>query len=175
MGRRGRKRQLDVETRYWQLLASGMGTVEACRRVGITRKTGYRWRAERGGAPPVRLGEDARSNRYLSLLERQRIATLRARGLGVRGMLGTRRLSHWVKSATQTQFGAGAVNSRLTRSAARTPSLPGIVVRLTRPRTAPASPFARIRRSTRQRPTWWPAPCRTFHSWGLRRRPQRRY
>jgi len=80
MGRRGRKRQLDVESRYWQLLASGVGTVEACRRVGITRKTGYRWRAEDGGVPPVRLGEDARSNRYLSL----RIATLRARGLGVR-------------------------------------------------------------------------------------------
>jgi len=49
MGRRGRKRQLDVESRYWQLLASGVGTVEACRRVGITRKTGYRWRAEHGG------------------------------------------------------------------------------------------------------------------------------
>jgi len=84
MGRRGRKRQLDVETRYWRLLASGVGTVEACRRVGITRKTGYRWRAERGGVPPVRLDEDARSNRYLSLLKRQRIAALRARGLGVR-------------------------------------------------------------------------------------------
>src|SRR5665647_2448018 len=138
MGRRGRKRQLDVEARYWQLLASGMGTVEACRRVGITRKTGYRWRAERGGAPPVRLGEDARSNRYLSLLERQRIATLRARGLGVRGMLGSRRLSHGVKSATQTQFGAGAVNSRLTRSgAAGSSARPG-----GRPRAGPSTPGA---------------------------------
>jgi IS30 family transposase len=34
--------------------------------------------------PPVRLGEAARSNRYLSRLERQRIATLRSHGLGVR-------------------------------------------------------------------------------------------
>jgi IS30 family transposase len=84
MGRRGRKRQLDVETRYWALLASGAGTVEACRRVGITRKTGYRWRAERGGVPPGRLEDAARSHRYLSLLERQRIATLRGQGLGVR-------------------------------------------------------------------------------------------
>lgn len=49
MGRRGPKRQLDVEARYWELLAAGVGTVEACRAVGITRKTGYRWRAERGG------------------------------------------------------------------------------------------------------------------------------
>lgn len=84
MGRRGRKRQLDVESRYWQLLLSGVGTVEACRMVGIGRKTGYRWRAENGGVPPVRLADAARSNRYLSLLERQRIATLRGQGLGVR-------------------------------------------------------------------------------------------
>ena len=83
MARRGRKRQLDVESRYWQLLLAGIGTVEACRIVGITRKTGYRWRAENGGIPPVRLAEAARSNRYLSLLERQRIATLRGQGLGV--------------------------------------------------------------------------------------------
>jgi hypothetical protein len=84
MGRRGRKRQLGVESRYWQLLLSGVGTVEACRLVGITRKTGYRWRAENGGIPLARLAEAARSNRYLSLLERQRIAALRGQGVGVR-------------------------------------------------------------------------------------------
>jgi transposase, IS30 family len=84
MGRRGRKRQLDVESEYWQLLKAGVGTVAACRLVGITRKTGYRWRAENGGIPPVRLAETARTSRYLSLLERQRIATLRGRGHGVR-------------------------------------------------------------------------------------------
>jgi IS30 family transposase len=84
MGRRGRKRQLEVESRYWQLLLSGIGTVQACQLVGITRKTGYRWRAENGGIPPARVAEAARSNRYLSLLERQRIATLQGQGLGVR-------------------------------------------------------------------------------------------
>lgn len=40
MVRRGRKRQLDVEARYWALLANGIGTVEACRTLGIGRKTG---------------------------------------------------------------------------------------------------------------------------------------
>ena len=55
MGRRGRKRQLAVEDAYWQLIMAGVGTVEACQRVGITRKTGYRWRAERGGLPPLRV------------------------------------------------------------------------------------------------------------------------
>jgi IS30 family transposase len=86
MARRGRKRQLGTESEYWQLLLSGIGTVEACRAVGIGRKTGYRWRAENGGLPPGRLAETARSGRYLSLLERQRIATLHQQGLGVRAI-----------------------------------------------------------------------------------------
>ena len=84
MERRGRKRQLGVESEYWRLLRQGVGTGDACRRVGITRKTGYRWRAEIGGGPPVRLAEPDLSSRYLSLLERQRIATLRREGFGVR-------------------------------------------------------------------------------------------
>ena len=53
MGRRGRKRRLDVESEYWRLVLSGVGTVEACKRLGIGRKTGYRWRAENGGPPPT--------------------------------------------------------------------------------------------------------------------------
>lgn len=40
MARRGRKRRLDLESEYWLLLASGVGTVEAYRLVGIGRKTG---------------------------------------------------------------------------------------------------------------------------------------
>jgi IS30 family transposase len=84
MARRGRKRQLEVEAEYWRLLASGVGTVAACAAVGITRKTGYRWRAESGGLPPDRLREVGRSGRYLSLLERQRIATLRRHGVSIR-------------------------------------------------------------------------------------------
>src|SRR5512147_1229187 len=84
MGRRGPKRQLERESEYWALLKAGVGTVEACRMVGITRKTGYGWRTENGGVPPARLAEEARTSRYLSLLERRRIATLREQGRGVR-------------------------------------------------------------------------------------------
>ena len=51
MGRPGRKRQLLAEGEYWRLLQSGVGTVQACRLAGITRKTGYRWRFESGGIP----------------------------------------------------------------------------------------------------------------------------
>jgi IS30 family transposase len=75
---------LDVESEYWRLVLAGVGTVEACKRLGVGRKTGYRWRAENGGLPPAPLSEGARSQRYLSLLERQRIATLRREGLGIR-------------------------------------------------------------------------------------------
>jgi len=84
MTRRGRKRRLVVEDEYWKLILDGVPTVEACRAVGIGRKTGYRWRNEAGGIPPARVAEDARCSRYLSLLERQRIATLRERGHSVR-------------------------------------------------------------------------------------------
>lgn len=84
VARRGRKRRVDVEEEYWRLIGEGMGTVEACRIVGIGRKTGYRWRAERSGRAPQWQPERMQSSRYLSLLERQRIATLTARGLSIR-------------------------------------------------------------------------------------------
>lgn len=81
MARRGRKRRLNIEDEYWELISAGVGTVEACRRLGVGRKTGYRWRAECGGSPPKRLAEAARGRRYLSQFERQRVATLRGQGL----------------------------------------------------------------------------------------------
>lgn len=40
MGRRGRKRRLDVEDEYWALILAGVGTVEACQRV-LTLIAGY--------------------------------------------------------------------------------------------------------------------------------------
>ncbi|WP_457921048.1 IS30 family transposase [Streptomyces justiciae] len=88
MARRGRKRRLELEAEYWRLLASGVGSVEACRQLGIGRKTGYRWRRENGGLQPDYLPEASRSGRYLSLLERRRIASLRGRGLGIREIAG---------------------------------------------------------------------------------------
>lgn len=82
MGKRGRERDLDREVPYWELIASGIGTVEACRRVGVTRKTGYRWRSEMGGVIPKK--PTVSSGCYLSLFERQRIASWHDRGAGVR-------------------------------------------------------------------------------------------
>lgn len=52
MAARGRKRNLTREIRYWDLLSQGIGTIEACRLVRVSRKTRYRWRAEMGAYWP---------------------------------------------------------------------------------------------------------------------------
>jgi hypothetical protein len=140
MGRRGRKRQLELETEYWQLLKAGVGTVAACRIVGITRKTGYRRRAENGGIPPVRLAETARTSRYLSLLERQRIATLRSRGHGARrspgGSVGRRPRS--AESCAATCAPTTTTSTTATWPRARPPACPADPPRP--PATRPGAP-----------------------------------
>src|SRR5437660_12936162 len=80
---------------HWaRLIARGVSNSEACRIVGVNRRTGKRWRHGRtitssSGArlhyPPV-IGARKReiSPRYLSEDERVRIADLRRTGLGVR-------------------------------------------------------------------------------------------
>ena len=65
-----------LEADYWQQFCSGVGTMEACRRVGVGCKSGFRWRYENGGMPPTRLAEGEHSDRYLSRFERHRIAAL---------------------------------------------------------------------------------------------------
>src|SRR4051794_41393954 len=72
VGRRGRKRQLDLETEYWKLLQTGVGTVAACKLLGIGRKTGYRWRAGNGRLPPAPPAPPARPGPHLALLARPR-------------------------------------------------------------------------------------------------------
>jgi IS30 family transposase len=48
--------QAEKQRRYAQLIAQGLGSSEACRVVGIDRKTGNRWRyGGRSGIPPERL------------------------------------------------------------------------------------------------------------------------
>lgn len=83
-GRRGRKRRLEQESQYWRLLTEGVGTAEACREVGIGRKTGFQWRRESGGFSQARRADPERSGRYLSQLERQRIAVLAEGGHSIR-------------------------------------------------------------------------------------------
>jgi IS30 family transposase len=85
----------EKQDRFVRLIAQGVSNSEACRVVGINRRTGTRWRFGRtilntaGEAvqyPPVRISTPptARHPRYLSLAERTVIADLRREGGTVR-------------------------------------------------------------------------------------------
>jgi len=88
--------QAEKQQRYVQLIAQGINNAEACRIVGINRKTGNRWRygrsirnsvGERVHYPPVQIEERRpRSSRYLAEEERVTIADLLAVGEGVRAI-----------------------------------------------------------------------------------------
>ena len=87
-GRRGRgpgRAPLEGQRReYVELVARGLSNAEACRRVGVNRRTGTRWRYGRsvptaaGGelhcAPVIDIQPSVRSARYLSEDERILIA-----------------------------------------------------------------------------------------------------
>ena len=73
-----------MEDAYWNLILAGVGPIEAARRIGIARTTGFRWRAERGGVAPLRMLEADRHTWYLSSIERERLAVLRREGLSMR-------------------------------------------------------------------------------------------
>jgi Helix-turn-helix domain len=100
----------------------------------------YRWRAENGGVPPARPNEEQRSNRYLSLLERQRIATLQGHGLGVREI--ARRIGR-----SSLSVSAGADNAELARRTRLKPGVRWLVVKRTvRPESSEIARFAAHRR-----------------------------
>jgi IS30 family transposase len=95
-GRPGPAPQTAKREQLARLIARGVSNTEACRIVGVNRRTGKRWRHGRtitstSGArlhyPPV-IGARRReiSPRYLSEVERVGIADLRRAGLGVRAI-----------------------------------------------------------------------------------------
>lgn len=72
--------------RFWIAVASGQSSEDAARTAGVSPPVGGRWFRESGGMPPSHLAAAApsRSHRYLSLVEREELAILRAQGHGVR-------------------------------------------------------------------------------------------
>jgi IS30 family transposase len=88
--------QAEKQQRFMRLIAQGVNDSEACRIVGIYRKTGTRWRLGRTVVnsagevrhyPPVKITpERPRSARYVSEQERILIADLLARGATVRAI-----------------------------------------------------------------------------------------
>jgi IS30 family transposase len=87
---------VEKQERFVRLIAQGVSNSQACRIVGINRKTGTRWRygrtirnkaGESVHYPAVCLVETKpRHPRYLSLAERTTIADLHHAGVGVRGI-----------------------------------------------------------------------------------------
>lgn len=72
----------EVLREFWCLIATGITTVDASQAVGVSTPVGVRWFRHAGGMAPLSLDEP--TGRYLSFAEREDIALLRARGVGVR-------------------------------------------------------------------------------------------
>jgi IS30 family transposase len=70
--------------RFWEAIARGLPSEEAAVAAGVSPAIGVRWFRESGGMPSLSL--TPLSGRYLSFEEREEIALLRARSLGVRGI-----------------------------------------------------------------------------------------
>lgn len=71
-----------VQRQFWRLIATGVNSAEAALKVGVSVPVGSRWFRHAGGMPPISLV--APSGRYLSFEEREEIALLRAKEVGVR-------------------------------------------------------------------------------------------
>lgn len=71
-----------VQRQFWRLIATGITSAEAALKVGVSVPVGARWFRHAGGMPPISLAEPI--GRYLSFEEREEIALLRAKRVGVR-------------------------------------------------------------------------------------------
>ena len=74
----------------WALIAEGLSSEDAAMKAGVSPPVGFRWFRTAGGMAPSHLSRSCKpsSGRYLSFVEREEIALLRAEGLGVREVAG---------------------------------------------------------------------------------------
>lgn len=70
--------------RFWEAIARGTSSVDAAAGIGVSPAVGTRWFRHAGGVNPCLASTT--SGRYLSFAEREEIALLRARDLGVRAI-----------------------------------------------------------------------------------------
>ena len=71
-----------VQRQFWRLIATGITSAEAALKVGVSVPVGARWFRHAGGMPPISLAVP--TGRYLCFEEREEIALLRAKQIGVR-------------------------------------------------------------------------------------------
>ena len=74
--------------RFWEAIAAGRSSEDAARVAGVSPAVGARWFRKAGGMPPSLFASSATppSGRFLSFAEREEIAILHAKELGVREM-----------------------------------------------------------------------------------------
>src|SRR5829696_2613074 len=72
----------EVERQFWRRVAEGCTSEDAAAAVGVSGPVGTRWFRHGGGMAPISLAES--SGRYLSFVEREEIAVLKAQDHGVR-------------------------------------------------------------------------------------------
>lgn len=73
-----------VQREFWALIAQGLSSEAAAVVVGVSPVVGSRWFRHGGGMSPMSLAPP--TGRYLSFVEREEIAILRAQGHGVRAI-----------------------------------------------------------------------------------------
>src|SRR3954463_4114715 len=93
-----------VEREFWRLIAQGKRTEDAALEVGVSTPVASRWFRHAGGMPPLSLAEP--TGRYLSFHEREDLALLKAKGLGVRAI------------ARELERDPGTISRELRRNAA---------------------------------------------------------
>ncbi len=72
----------DVERAFWRKIAERLTSEDAALACGVSGPVGSRWFREGGGMPLIELSSP--SGRYLSFVEREEIALLKAQHKGVR-------------------------------------------------------------------------------------------
>jgi hypothetical protein len=72
----------DIERSFWRQISKGLTSEDAAVAVGASPAAGSRWFRQRGGMPTFMIASV--SGRYLSFPEREEIALLNGRGVGVR-------------------------------------------------------------------------------------------
>lgn len=77
--------------RFWEAIARGASSEDAAHDTGVSMAVGSRWFRQAGGMSPIKLAPH--TGRYLSFPEREEIALLHAKGLGVREIARTVRRS----------------------------------------------------------------------------------
>ena len=72
----------ETVVKFWELVGEGLTSEQAGIQAGVSQAVGARWFRQGGGMPTLDLL--APSGRYLTFIEREQIALLRAEGVGVR-------------------------------------------------------------------------------------------